>query len=75
MKMKLQVTKQGVLLHAATYEVVDADSFGLACADAWTKLMHEQQREETSVGALMEHLENGVLGQLDGALIGLERVQ
>lgn len=75
MKIKLQITKQGVLLHAAIYEVFDADSFGKACAEAWAKLMQEQQRKESSIGALMEHLENGVLGQLNGALIGVERMQ
>ena len=37
--------------------------------------MQEQQRSESSVGALMEHLESGVLDQLNGAQIGVERVQ
>jgi hypothetical protein len=75
MKMKLQITKGGVVLHSAIYDVVDADSFGKACADAWAKLMQTQQRKESSIGALMEHLESGVLDQLDGAHIGVERVQ
>jgi hypothetical protein len=75
MKVKLQIMKHGVLLHAAIYDVADADSFGKACADAWAKLMQEQQRRESSIGALMEHLESGVLDQLNGAQIGVERVQ
>jgi hypothetical protein len=73
MKLKLQIRKHGVLLHSAIYDVADADGFGSACADAWTKLM--QQRKESSIGALMEHLEDGVLDQLNGAHIGVERVQ
>jgi hypothetical protein len=75
MKMKLQITKHGVLLHAAIYDVADADGFGRACADAWAKLMQEQQGKESSIGALMEHLEDGVLDQLNGAHIGVERMQ
>jgi hypothetical protein len=37
--------------------------------------MQEQQGKESSIGALMEHLEDGVLDQLNGAHIGVERMQ
>jgi len=67
MKLKLQITKHGVLLQAAICDVADADGFGRACADAWAKLMQKQQSKESIIGALMEHLEDGVLDQLNGA--------
>jgi hypothetical protein len=75
MKLKLQVTKHGAFLHAAICDVADADGVGRACADTWAKLMQKQQSKESSIGALMEHLEDGVLDQLNGAHIAVERAQ
>jgi hypothetical protein len=74
MKVSLRITKGGTSLYVGTYDVVDAGSFGKACADAWSKLIQQQFRKESSVGALMEHVENEV-DLLDGALISVERVQ
>jgi hypothetical protein len=73
MKVKLRIKKDGTLLYAATHDVADADSFGRACADAWSKLRQQQLDQETSIGALMEHLDGNVLDQLNGAHISLER--
>lgn len=73
MKVKLQVTKDGSTLFTEAYDVVDADSFGKACADAWWKLRQEQLAGESSIGALMEHLDSSVLDRLDGAQIRLDR--
>ena len=37
--------------------------------------MLEQQRKDSNIGAPVEHLENGVLDQLNGAHIGVEHVR
>ena len=55
MKVRLGITKNGISLYTGAYDVADADSFGRACADACSKLMEEQVRKESSIGALMEH--------------------
>jgi hypothetical protein len=75
MKVRLQINKRDALLFAEVYDVEDADSFGKACADAWTKLRQQQFAGESSVGALMDHLGSTVLDQLEGALISVERVR
>jgi hypothetical protein len=49
------------------------ESFGKACADVWWNLKQQQMEKESSIGALMEHLEHDVLNQLQGANITLER--
>ena len=72
-KVTLRITKDGAALHTGRYEIVDADSFGKACADAWGTLRQAQLDRETSIGALMEHLDNNVLDQLNGAQINLAR--
>ena len=73
MKVKLQIVKQDTVLFAGTYDIVDAESFGRACADVWTQLRQQQFDKETSIGALMEHLENNVLDRLSGARLTVER--
>jgi hypothetical protein len=70
----LKITKADVSLYAGACDVADADGFGKACADACSKLLQEQVCKESSIGALMEHLSNGVLDQLVGAYI-TEKVQ
>jgi hypothetical protein len=73
MKVHLRITKHGTPLYTGTYDIADADSFGKACADAWFKLQQQQMQQESSIGALMEHLDNSVLDQLHGAHIILHR--
>jgi len=74
MKVELRITKNGTSIYAGAYDVADAESFGKACADAWSKLRQEQLREESSIGALFEHIDDSVLDQLNGAHISLEKV-
>jgi hypothetical protein len=74
MKVKLRITKAGASLYEGIYDVFDAESFGKACADAWWKLKGQQVEQESNIGALMEHLEQDVLGALNGAQITLEMV-
>jgi hypothetical protein len=71
---EISITKDGISLYTGVYDIADADSFGRACADAWSKLTQEQVRRESSIGALMEHLSGGVLDQLVGAHIMVEKV-
>ena len=73
MKVKLQIEKHGAPIYAAVYEIMDAESFGSACADAWAKIRQQQMEKETSIGALMDHLPTSVLDQLNGAQISLEK--
>ena len=74
MKLRLAVTMDGMSRYAGTYDVADAESFGKACADACSKLIEERLRQDSSIGALMERLENGFPDQLDGTHISVERV-
>jgi hypothetical protein len=73
MKVRLRISKNAGSIYSGTYDVVDADSFGNACADAWRKLQQQQMQSATSIGALMEHLADSVIDQLNGAHICLER--
>lgn len=73
MKIKLHITKDGTSLYSGVYDVVDADSFGKACTDAWSKLEQERLDRESSIGALMEHLEDDALDQLIGAHLVIEK--
>jgi len=69
MRIKLQISKDGASLYNGDYEIKDAESFGKACSDAWQQLQRAQLSRETSIGALMEHLNESVLNQLNGAPI------
>jgi len=73
MKVRLRIVKNGASIYAGEYDITDADSFGRACADAWHKLRRWQMEQESSIGALMEHLDEGVLDQLYGAHICLDK--
>jgi len=75
MKIQLKITKGGASLYAGVHEVEDADSFGKACAEAWSALRERQLDSETSIGDLMDHLSRTVLDQLDGALITVSKVK
>jgi hypothetical protein len=74
MKVRLRITKANAPVYEGIYDVSDAESFGRACADAWWKLKQRHTEKESSIGALMEHLERDVLDQLHEAHITLERV-
>ena len=74
MKIKLEIAKAGTSLYAGSYEIEDAESFGKACSDAWQQLQRAQLNRETSIGALMEHVNDSVLDQLDGSSITVSSV-
>lgn len=72
MKTRLRITKGGTSIYEGIYDITDAESFGKACTDLWWNLKQQQMEKETSIGALMEHLEGDVLGQLIGSHLALE---
>jgi len=74
MKVELRITKNGASIYSGAYDIVDADSFGAACADAWSKLLQQRLAEEPSIGALFEHINDSVLDRLNGAHISLDKV-
>ena len=74
MRLKLTISKDRADVCSGIYEVVDAESFGRACADAWTKLRERLVERETSIGALMEDLDDGVLERLTGAILRVEPI-
>lgn len=71
MKVALKVTRGEVALYAGTYQISDADSFGAACADIWTRLHEQRMARTANVGALMETQEDSVLMDLVGAEISI----
>ena len=49
MRVKLQVKKDKKSWYEGVYDVVDAASFGDACADAWTKLREQNFRQQPAL--------------------------
>lgn len=75
MKMELRIGRHGSSLFKGTYDVTDAESFGRACADAWTQIRTKRLDEASSVGALMDLLNQNVLEELQDAEITLRKRQ
>ena len=73
MKVKLRIKKEGTLLYEGVHEVIDQDSFAAAFAKAWQGVRQKRLEATTSVGELMEILNDEVLDQLQGAEISIER--
>jgi hypothetical protein len=73
MKIKLHITKESKTLLENRYDVSDANSFGEACADAFSRLRSKELRETPNVGAMMDRLGLNVLEILDGATISITK--
>jgi hypothetical protein len=73
MNVTLRIQKNGSALYEGTYDISDADSFGVACADAWAQLRERQLAKATSIGALFEALDDELLDGLMGAQISLSK--
>jgi hypothetical protein len=71
MKTRLRIRKAGASLVDAVYDINDAESFGRACADAWMKLRERRLGRATSIGELMERLDQNILDDLRGAELSL----
>ncbi len=74
MKIKLTIGKRGTALYEGVHEITDAESFGRALADVWMQAQDRRLQKTTSIGALMEVLNDDMLDELNGAQIGLEKV-
>lgn len=66
MKVNLRVKKKGTVL--------DEDSFGAAFSRVWRNVRQKRLDATTSVGELMEIINDEVLDQLQGAEISIEKV-
>ena len=73
MKVKLQIRKAGAVLCEDIYDVSDADSFGTACAHAWTQLRERRLAKAPSIGALMDALDERLLDELYGSEIRISQ--
>ncbi len=67
------MTKQGALLYDGVHEVIDQDSFGAAFAKVWQAVRERRLERTTSVGELMDILNDEVLDQLHGAEVSIEK--
>jgi hypothetical protein len=74
MKVKLSIRKNGANLYEGAHEIIDAESFGRAIADVWAQLQDQRLQRTTSIGALMEVLNDDMVDELNGAQIGLEKL-
>ena len=71
MKIKLIISKNGDVVYEGVHAITDSESFGRAFADVWAQLQDRRLQKTTSIGALMEVLNEGVLAELDGTQIRL----
>jgi hypothetical protein len=74
MKVELSIRKKGAKLYEGIHEITDAESFGRAFANAWAQLQDRRLQKTTSIGALMEILNEDVVEELNGAQIGFEKL-
>lgn len=72
MNVKLHITKNGAPLYEGEHDIIDRQSFAAAFADVWQVLHQNQLDAATSVGELMDVINNEVLDQLHGAEIRIE---
>jgi hypothetical protein len=73
MKLKLSIARNGATLYEGIHEVVDPESFGRAFAAVWTHMQDRRLQKTTSIGALMEVLNEDLVEELNGARIVLEK--
>ena len=73
MKVKLRIKKQGTLVYEGVHEIIDQDSFAAAFGKVWQGVRQKRLEATTSVGELMEILNDEVLDQLQGAEISIEK--
>jgi hypothetical protein len=74
MKAKLRISKTGASLYEATHEITSAEDFGRAFGEVWAQLQDRRLQQTTSIGALMEVLNEDVVEELNGAEIRLEKL-
>jgi len=74
MKVKFELIKADKRLHEGIYEIDDTESFGAAWKDVWVKARQRWMAKTTSIGDLMDSIHEGVIDELDGARIKLEKL-
>ncbi len=74
MKVRFELTKAGKRLHQAVYDIDDTDSFGAAWKDVWVKARERSMAKPSSIGALMDTMQETVIDELNGAEIKLTRL-
>ncbi|KAB2943187.1 MAG: hypothetical protein K8F92_05975 [Hyphomicrobium sp.] len=75
MKVKLRIRKKGAALYEGAHDVIDEDSFAAAFAGVWQAVRQRRLDATTSVGELMEVLNDEVLDELQGAEISIEKAE
>lgn len=73
MKVQLRIHRDKAVLYEGVHDVSDAESFGRACAHAWTHLREQRLEKATSVGALFDALDERLLDDLYGAEFSLSK--
>jgi hypothetical protein len=74
MKVKLSIRKKGTPLYEGVHEITGAEDCGRAFADVWAQLQDRRLQKTTSIGALMEILNEDVVEELNGAQIAFEKL-
>ena len=73
MRVILRVKKEGKPWYEGVYDIVDAASFGDACANAWIRLREPKLQSAASIGALYDTLDEHLIDELEGAELSFER--
>jgi uncharacterized DUF497 family protein len=73
MKFVLDLTKQGQNLGRHVCDIRDAESFAAACDQLWGDLERRSLERATSIGDLMENVNENVFLQLDGAVLSFSK--
>jgi hypothetical protein len=74
METKLIIWKKGAVLYEGLHEIIDSESCGRAFAGVWAQMEDRRLQKTTSIGEMMEVLNEDVLEELNGAEIRLEKV-
>lgn len=74
MRVKFEVIKAGKRLHEGIYEIDDNASFGAACAQSWVAIRERCTASATSIGDLMDTMNESVIEELNGAEIKLTKI-
>ena len=74
MRVKLEVRKAGRRLHEGIYDIDDNASFGEACSRAWVDVREQRMARATSIGDLMDTMNESVIDEIDGAEIKLTKL-
>ena len=73
MKLTFTATRGKIPLYKGTYDVSDAQTFGDACADMWTKLAQQSLASATNIGAAYEALGDNVIPDLRSVEVRFEQ--